>query len=118
LQTLFRESLQPFIQAWSSTGITQPLVGYEIIELVEVADVDLELDAHAVVEHVDLGDVGCGLCASQVDPVGARGRHGESCHQQQESRRARQARRELPSAARKRRAFSKMDSLARKATQK
>jgi hypothetical protein len=81
---LARKTFEPIFNSVAATGITQPLVGYKVFELVEVADVNLELHVDAIVEHVDLGDVGCGFCAGQVDPVCLCGRHGESCCQQQE----------------------------------
>jgi hypothetical protein len=84
LQSLAGESLESLFETCPAGGIAQPLVGHEIIELVQIADVNLELHADAIVEHVYFSNIGCRFCARQVDPVGARGRHGESCYQQQE----------------------------------
>jgi hypothetical protein len=81
LQALARESLESGFQACPPAGIAQPLVRHQVLELIEVADVDLEFHVNAIIEHVDFGDVGRCFCAGQVDPICACGRHGETCYQ-------------------------------------
>jgi hypothetical protein len=59
---------------WQREGLNvptklHPIVRNQFLEGLEVANIDLQCDLHAIVENGDLRDIGCCLCAGEIDPV-------------------------------------------------
>ena len=49
--------------------VLQHIVGNQVDEVFEIADIDLQADVHPIIENRDLGDILSGFCAGEVQQV-------------------------------------------------